>query len=243
MQQGMTGSGPPTVLGASHGAMWLFKPPGVTVFPSRAAPGSPCLLDALYAERPDQARLPWPEGFEGGILHRLDTATSGLIAAATDLASFEAFRARFAGRGLLKRYLLLAPPGPGGAELRVDLDLAHHRSDKRRMVPRQGPRSRHRGKWYPARTRFWRRSEGDACLWEVEMETGVMHQIRAHAAAAGIPLLGDALYGGAPIDGPAPGAAFYLHHLQMEWRGGCSPRAPLPEGWPSWTGLQVSPER
>jgi 23S rRNA pseudouridine1911/1915/1917 synthase len=70
----------------------------------------------------------------------------------------------------------------------------------------------------PART-FYRRLgfAGGASLLEVRIETGVRHQIRVHLSALGLPLTGDAAYGGgAPPAGfapeLAPGLGRYLLH-------------------------------
>jgi len=50
----------------------------------------------------------------------------------------------------------------------------------------------------PAVTRYRPRARAaDATLLEVEIPTGVRHQIRAHLAAIGHAVVGDALYGGA----------------------------------------------
>ena len=61
--------------------------------------------------------------------------------------------------------------------------------------------------------------------------TGVMHQIRVHAALAGLPLLGDRLYGGAPLPGAPAGVDFALHHCRVEGLGAC-PFVGPPAWWP-----------
>jgi 23S rRNA-/tRNA-specific pseudouridylate synthase len=98
------------------------------------------------------------------------------------------------------------------------------------MVCQRGKSTPHRGKWYPADTRFTRL---DTNLWEAVIVTGVMHQIRAHAAFVGIALLGDRRYGGAPL--PAgfapPGVTFALHHHEMEGLVTPAPRLATPDWW------------
>ena len=68
-------------------------------------------------------------------------------------------------------------------------------------------------------------------LLEVEIETGRRHQIRAHLAAAGFPILGDPLYGPAPR--PVGGVGrLMLHAWKLELPDGkgaaLSLEAPMP---------------
>jgi 23S rRNA-/tRNA-specific pseudouridylate synthase len=203
------------VLGADARRVWLRKPAGLPVFPPHADPAGDCVL-RRWAPLADPG--PWPPGFEGGIAHRLDNATSGLLVAARTPADLEALRAAFRGGLLRKFYVLRAGGGVAFDERVLELPIAHHPRRKDRMVVQRGPRTGHRGKWYPAWTRL-RRLGPD--LWEAEIRTGVMHQIRVHAAAAGLPLDGDAIYGGAP--GP-----FVLHHARIVGPDWASPFVPPP---------------
>ena len=100
------------------------------------------------------------------------------------------------------------------------------------MTCKRGVSTPHRGKWYPAHTRFRRLGKttdaGD--LWEAVITTGVMHQIRVHAAFVGIPLRGDKRYGGGtPQDPKCP---FLLHHVGLVGPGLHPDEAPIPDFWP-----------
>jgi 23S rRNA pseudouridine1911/1915/1917 synthase len=70
------------------------------------------------------------------------------------------------------------------------------------MVACALPEDAARLKARPALTRY-RVAErlGDLALVEVEIPTGVMHQIRVHLAAVGAPVAGDELYGGPSVPG------------------------------------------
>lgn len=228
VQPGCLGEGPADLL--------VVKPPGMTVFPSRQRPGQGDLLGWILDRWPTQGSVAWPEGFDGGILHRLDTATSGLVWVARDLEGLARRRALFSAGVLEKRYVFLTT-GEASEGIRagweVRWEIGHHPEDRRRMIVRRGARTGVRGKWYPARTRLRRVWEGGALgsVWEAVITTGVMHQIRVHAKAVGLSLLGDTLYGGADGTGPAPDAPFWLHHLDIQWSGGKTPTAPLPSVW------------
>ncbi|HWE25471.1 MAG TPA: RluA family pseudouridine synthase [Myxococcales bacterium] len=133
---------------------------------------------------------------EGGLVHRLDTDTSGLLLAARTAAAHAMLRAQFAARTVEKGYLALV-----GGELHaggeIDVPLAHDPHDGRKV------RAASDAEWARAHgarsalTRFTpiERRAGFTLI-EVEMATGVLHQIRAHLAFIGHPLAGDVLYGG-----------------------------------------------
>jgi 23S rRNA pseudouridine1911/1915/1917 synthase len=145
------------------------------------------------------ARYPETADLGGGLVHRLDTGTSGVLLAARSRAAWEATRRAFRERRVEKHYTAIVA-GRAPAEATVQLALAHDPSDRRRMVgARAGLRA------WPAESRITRIAErGDASVVAVVMRTGVTHQIRAHLASLGHPVLGDRLYGG-PASPLAPG--------------------------------------
>jgi 23S rRNA-/tRNA-specific pseudouridylate synthase len=207
---------PDLLLGADAARLYVWKPAGLPVFPPHADPAGDCVLARVLARWPGRA-IGWPPGFEGGIAHRLDTATSGLLVLARAPEDLAPLRAAFAERSLRKHYVFRSA-GSAPAQV-VEIPLAHHPRRADRMVAaRPTGRTSHRGRWYDAWTRFAPLTPG---WWAAEMRTGVMHQIRVHAASIGLPLDGDVLYGGAP-------GAFVLHHVRMEGPGWASPEAPLP---------------
>ena len=76
--------------------------------------------------------------------------------------------------------------------------------------------------------------QGELHCWEARMSTGVMHQIRLHAASIGLALAGDRLYGGGAWTFPRPdGAHFALHHIGISGPGLQPCEAPSPTGGPS----------
>lgn len=205
--------------------IWLNKPGGLPVFPLHQDPDSDCVLRRLLSELPEQGQG-FAQGFEGGIAHRLDTPTSGLLLVARSPDALGRARAAFSSKRLTKSYRFLSKERLDPKKQTLQRAIAHHPKNRRKMVVQRNPGTKCRGKWYPAHTRL-RHIKDD--LHEAVITTGVMHQIRVHAAFAGIPLWGDTLYGGEP--GPI-GPSFYLHHAHLKGLGAC-PFLPPPSDWPS----------
>jgi 23S rRNA pseudouridine1911/1915/1917 synthase len=205
------------------------KPAGLPVFPPHGDPGGDCVLERLLAREPWRREVPWPAGFEGGLVHRLDTSTSGAVALARDLHELSSLRELFRGKRLRKRYHLRAARVASWREHGCEAEISHDPRHKGRMVVRRGRSTPHRGRWMEAHSEF-RHLGGDR--YECVITTGVMHQVRLHAAFLGIPLLGDRRYGGGPTPEGAPaGLTFYLHHLGFSGPGGLH-TAPVPD--PDW---------
>jgi 23S rRNA-/tRNA-specific pseudouridylate synthase len=189
----------------------VAKPAGLPVLPPHADPAGDCLVARVIAAEPWRADVAWPEGFAGGVLHRLDTPTSGAVAFAASLEEHTEIRRLFAGGALVKTYLFVAGRDVPWTTNAIAARLAHDPRHKSRMVVERGAHTPHRGRWLEASTTL-RRLHGP--LFEATITTGVMHQVRVHAAFVGIPLAGDRRYGGGPPpDDAPPGATFLLHHV------------------------------
>jgi 23S rRNA pseudouridine1911/1915/1917 synthase len=207
----------------------LDKPAGMPTHPlDEAEQGT--LANALAARYPECAAAS-DDPRECGLAHRLDVETSGAIVAARSAQAFRALRASFTGRAVEKRYLALVGGAPGeGGE--IEIPIAHHPKNPRKMIACALPEDADRLKARPALTRY-RVIErlGDCALVEVEIPTGVMHQIRVHLSAIGAPVAGDALYGGAPVAGLT---RQFLHAARLAFprplaSGRVEVESPLPE--------------
>ena len=174
------------------------------------------LANALVARFPELSGV-GTKPLEAGLIHRLDIGTSGILIAARNPAAWARLKQDLARRLWKKKYLALVS---GITELKgvVNQPLAHHPTDRRRMVALKDPKDPHRGRIYPAETRFLvLKRFRDYCLLEADLITGVTHQIRVHLAEWGHPIAGDLLYGegGPPVSGLAPGRLF-LHAASVE---------------------------
>jgi len=174
------------------------------------------LANFLAAQRPgilNVGRSRW----EPGLVHRLDIETSGVVLVAKTQFAFDQLREQFRRREIKKTYLALVwgQPIERGT---IELALAHDRSDRHRMVAVQHPeRSTGRRIWRATTHYHVVATAGGLSLLEVEMETGVTHQIRVHLSSNGYPIVGDRLYG---ADYPESFglARHFLHALSLTLR-------------------------
>jgi 23S rRNA pseudouridine1911/1915/1917 synthase len=137
---------------------------------------------------------------EPGIVHRLDTETSGALLVARTAAAFGVLKGALKEGRLDKRYLLVCSEQGLPDEGTIDLPIANHPKDQRRVYVCVHPRDVMRYEPRPAVTRYRViRRVGARALVEVRVEKALRHQIRAHFAEMGHPLAGDELYGGSVI--------------------------------------------
>jgi len=200
----------------------LCKPPGQPSHPLRAGEtGS--LANALVARFPECAAI-GRDPREGGLCHRLDRGTSGVLLAARDMQAYLAVRRAFSAGQVDKTYLALVAGNAQAGE--SDAPLVQR--GKKSVLARAGDPAA-----LPAHT-SWRllASASGASLLEVTASSGRMHQVRAHLAASGHPLVGDPLYGGPTMVGGQAIADPFLHAQSIALPhpdgGRFSATAPLP---------------
>jgi 23S rRNA (cytosine1962-C5)-methyltransferase len=183
----------PCVIFEDEHLLVVNKPAGLNTH----AP-SPFAGEGIY----DWLRHREPRWASLAIIHRLDKETSGVMVFGKSTAANRSLTAQFASRSIRKKYLLL-----------TDCPMKSREFVVKSKITRAGERYVSGAHGEIAETRFTLCSAGAGGLIlnskslqlakpgscrviEAEPWTGRTHQIRAHAAEKGFPILGDTLYGG-----------------------------------------------
>src|SRR5690606_20728626 len=118
---------------------------------------------------------------EPGIVHRLDTETSGLVVVARTAAAFEALRAALQEERLHKEHLLVCASEGLPDQGTIEIPIANHPKDKKRVYPCIHPRDVMRYAPRPALARYAvEKRVGSWALVRAEAPRAIRHQLRAH---------------------------------------------------------------
>jgi len=234
---GLAAAAPPDapliILRSTAQVLVLAKPAALPSVGLRGGNGD-SLAARIAARFPECAEVGQPG--EAGLVHRLDTGTSGLLLAARTAAAYDDLRAQFRDHTVRKEYLALVA-GVIGEPVRIDTPIGQHRNTRRRMraVAADLPPRR-----YAPRAACTdvvpERGFAAVTLIRAGTTTGLRHQIRVHLASIGHPLLHDPLYGDPDSLSVVGLDGFLLHASRIDWRAPlsdepmCDQLAP-PDAW------------
>jgi RluA family pseudouridine synthase len=192
----------PAILFEDDALIAVDKPPGLPTVPT-ADPVRPSLVRAV------ETHLQRTSAWKGvlGVHQRLDRDTSGVVLFAKAPAANPALAQAFAGREVNKTYhaLTMRPRRLPPSSWRV--------SDRLAAVAK-GRMGRVEGSGQAAVTDFMLLEVfATGLLVEAHPRTGRKHQVRVHLAEAGLPVLGDPLYG--DPGGAAPRVMLHAWRLEL----------------------------
>jgi 23S rRNA (cytosine1962-C5)-methyltransferase len=131
------------------------------------------------------------------IVHRLDQTTTGVMIFGKSVESAKKYAEFFFNRQVKKTYWFLTKSKSAKPSFLIDQEILH------------------KGKELDAKTQLSLMEKSPSFeLWKANPFTGRNHQIRIHAKAAGIPILGDIKYGGMAFP------FLCLHNHQIEFPNG-----------------------
>jgi 23S rRNA pseudouridine955/2504/2580 synthase len=182
----------------------IDKPSGLAV---QGGPGLArnldAMLDALRFGSPERPRL----------VHRLDRDTSGVLLLARTAQAASALAAAFRNKEASKVYWAIVVGVPKEREGRIELALDKRPgpAGERVVAVEDGARSL-------TDYRMLDHAGKRAAWLELRPVTGRTHQLRAHCAAIGTPILGDGKYGGAAafLTGAPLARRLHLHARAIE---------------------------
>ena len=176
----------------------INKPSGLVVHPFDYSTEE-TLLDFLTTHAPDIFSIDNPITLQdkriinlGGIVHKLDRDTSGVMVIAKNKKTFDELQAQFRNHTTKKTYLALVEGIVTEVEFIIDAPLGRNKKDYKQQVNPENPR----GELRDAVTgvKVITRSE-NTTLVELAPKTGRTHQLRAHMSYIGHPIVGDYAYG------------------------------------------------
>lgn len=184
----------------------VYKPGGLAS--ARISGGAGCSVEEFVLNNPNLFGL----SGVAFLCNRLDTPTSGLLLWALSQEALERFRLLEGLGAVEKRYHALVR-GLAPDELHLDFALDTAARAKTRVLAHpDSDKTRHTHACRMAQREY---AGALASLLDVMIKRGARHQIRAHLAAAGFPIIGDALYGSLAEGGDI----MHLHHYRIAFEG------------------------
>ena len=164
----------------------------------------------LDADRKGEGHPP-----RGGIVHRLDKDTSGIIVVARKGSVHEFLAGQFKTRAVRKEYAAIVRGFPAADSGRIENFLARDRKDRKKFAS-SGAGGKHAVTDYRVLRRWNLEGRGSYAFVALYPRSGRTHQLRVHLSELGCPILGDPLYG--REDRIFPDATLMLHARRLRIR-------------------------
>ncbi len=183
----------------------FYKPKGLPTVPLRNKEGD-SLLKEMALCYPEVALVKGEKEWEGGIIHRLDTPTSGIVIAARNDETYRYLINAQKNNLIIKHYIARTSPRsellPGfesfpysisGRKVGITSYFRPYGERGASVRPVLNNSRLIKGSLYTTEVR----RTSDADTFECIITRGFRHQIRCHLSWSGNPIIGDDRYGGA----------------------------------------------
>jgi 23S rRNA pseudouridine1911/1915/1917 synthase len=205
----------PQILAAENDFLLVYKPPRMHSAPESRSSGGETVLEWCVAKFPEVADITGRKKKEGGLLHRLDYETQGLMIIARTQSGMESLLEQQREGKIMKEYSALAaknektlPSFPkeisvwlrdGNNEVPLKIESAFRpygpgRKAVRPVLP-EGDKALYSSEILESRPLFDTKIPQCFSL-KIRISKGFRHQIRCHLAWLGLPILNDSQYGG-----------------------------------------------
>jgi 23S rRNA pseudouridine1911/1915/1917 synthase len=192
----------------------VAKPGGIPTVPLARAQDGPSLLAWIGADFAEVLQPMGRHGHEGGILHRLDTDTCGLVLVARDPEAYASLQQAQLSGNFIKTYMAAVssarpsdgfPPFPicdhGASQVCLSSKFRAYGNGRKAVRPvtvdssplvqaKAGDRT------YTTRVLESGANINGHQLVSCSLDNGFRHQVRCHLAWRGTPIVGDPVYGG-----------------------------------------------
>lgn len=179
----------------------VIKPAGMLVHPTSSHHSEATVVDAILADTTDD------DAVRPGIVHRLDRNTSGLIVLAKSKAAKDYMQKLFQDRKIQKIYMALVIGHLDQDEAIIKVPLGRSKTHPLKRIA--DPQGKEAITAYKVIDHI-----GNYDLVEAKPSTGRTHQLRAHFAHLGHPIVGDKLYG---ADSFLNLGRYFLHAAKLEF--------------------------
>lgn len=197
----------------------IDKPSGIVVHPFDFS-NEETILDFLKEKYPDMFSIGNTITLQdgrivplGGIVHKLDRDTSGIMVIAKHQRTFTELKNLFNQQSVAKTYLALVEGVLEDDSFRIDAPLGRSKKEYKQSTNPTKPRGELREAITDVKVL---KRDGATTLVELSPRTGRTHQLRAHMASIGHPIVGDIAYGST-----VKNSRIMLHakSLSFKWNG------------------------
>jgi len=183
----------------------VYKPPRMHSAPQPRSAQAQTLFDVCALQFPEIADVPGRSAGEGGLLHRLDYETQGLLLIARTKTAMQSFLEQQKEGTFRKEYSALAaksetalggfpPMAPHPGQNIIQSAFRPYGPGRKAVRPTTGEQ-------YRTEILETHSLASGLTAFRLGIVRGFRHQIRSHLAWLRMPILNDSLYGGRPFGG------------------------------------------